>query len=38
LIFSREKDSETGYQGRGGKWVGLLHIGTPVMKPADEKK
>jgi hypothetical protein len=22
---------------RGGKWVGLLHIGTPVMKPADAK-
>ena len=23
---------------RGGKWMALLHIGTPVMKPADEKK
>jgi len=23
---------------RGGKWVALLHMGTPVAKPAEEKK
>jgi hypothetical protein len=33
-----EERHTTIWANRGGKWMGLLHIGTPVMKPADAKK